>query len=131
MDRLLNVIAVFSLILIALVLSSVRREHIRVEYSVSWLLAAAALLVLSRWRSLVQQLANALGTSDVAMALVITSGAVFVMVVYRLSLRISGLKDANIKLAQHVAILEYRLESLGEKMDEKSKAPSAKTSSIG
>jgi hypothetical protein len=124
MDRLLNVIAVFSLILIALVLSSVRREHIRVEYSVSWLLAAAALLVLSRWRSLVQQLANALGTSDVAMALVITSGAVFVMVVYRLSLRISGLKDANIKLAQHVAILEYRLESLGEKMDEKSKTPS-------
>jgi len=124
MDRLLNVIAVFSLILIALVLSSVRREHIRVEYSVSWLLAGAALLVLSRWRSLVQQLANALGTSDVAMALVITSGAVFVMVVYRLSLRISGLKDANIKLAQHVAILEYRLESLGEKMDEKSKTPS-------
>ena len=52
------------------------------------------------------------------------AGAVFVMVLYRLSLRISGLKDSNIKLAQRVAILEYRLESLGEKMDEKSKTPS-------
>ena len=40
------------------------------------------------------------------------------------SLRISGLKDANIRLAQHVAILEYRLESLGKKMDEKDKTPS-------
>jgi hypothetical protein len=38
------------------------------------------------------------------------------MVLYRLSLRISGLKDSNIKLAQRVAILEYRLESLNEKV---------------
>src|SRR5258706_2897814 len=131
MDRLLNVVTGFSLVLIALVLASVRREHIRVEYSVSWLLAGAALLILSRWRSLDQQLANALGTPDVAIALLMASGAVFVMVLYRLSLRISGLKDSNIKLAQRVAILEYRLESLGEKMDEKSKTPSGASPGIG
>ncbi len=46
MDRLLNVITVFSLLLIGLVLLSVRRAHIRVEYSVSWLIAAVVLLVL-------------------------------------------------------------------------------------
>ena len=50
MDRLLNVMAVFSVVLIGLVLASVRRAHIRVEYSVSWLVAGLVLLVLSRWR---------------------------------------------------------------------------------
>jgi len=112
MDRLLNVVAILSLLLIALVLAGVRREHIRVEYSVSWLLAGAALFTLSRWRSLDEWLASVLGVNDVALALLIVAGSVFLAVLYRLSLRISGLKDSNIKLAQRVAILEYRLTSL-------------------
>jgi hypothetical protein len=116
MDRLLNVAAAFSLLLIGWVLISVRRAHIRVEYSVSWLLAALVLLALSRWRTLDERLAVALGVGDVAIALLMIAGAVFLAVLYRLSLRISGLKDANIKLAQRVAILEYRLESLDEKV---------------
>ena len=40
MDRLLNVTTVLSILLLIMVLISVRRAHIRVEYSVSWLLAA-------------------------------------------------------------------------------------------
>jgi hypothetical protein len=114
MDRLLNVMTVASLLLIGFVLAAVRREHIRVEYSVSWLLAGVALLILSSWRSLDQKLESALGVPDPALVLLTVSGAVFLMVLYRLSLRISGLKDSNVKLAQRVAILEYRLESLAE-----------------
>jgi len=40
---------------------------------------------------------------------------VFLLVFYRFSVIISELKDANIALAQRVAILQYRLESLDEK----------------
>src|SRR5260221_15966 len=47
-DRLMDIMTGLSLLLIVLVLASVRRAHIRVEYSVSWLIGAAALLVLSR-----------------------------------------------------------------------------------
>jgi hypothetical protein len=47
MDRLLHVSAGVSLLLLVMVLISVRRAHIRVEYSVSWLIAASAMLVLS------------------------------------------------------------------------------------
>ncbi len=64
MDRFLNVISVFSLLLIGVVLASVRREHIRVEYSVSWLVAALVLLVLSRWRTLEQWIGASLGVND-------------------------------------------------------------------
>ena len=50
MHHLLNVVTLLSLVLLAIVLVSVRRAHIRVEYSVSWLGAAVTLIVLSRFR---------------------------------------------------------------------------------
>jgi hypothetical protein len=114
MDRLLNVMSVASLLLIGLVLTSVRREHIRAEYSVTWLLAGLALLVVSLWRKLDERLAAALGVPDLTMALLTICGVVFLGVLFALSLRISELKDGSIKLAQRVAILEFRLESLTE-----------------
>jgi hypothetical protein len=116
MDRLFDVVAIFSLVLIVWVLSSVRRAHIRVEYSVSWLLAGAVLLILARWRTLDDWMASTLGISDSFIALAMIAGAAFLVVLYRLSLRISGLKDSSITLAQQVAILEYKLEALNEKV---------------
>jgi hypothetical protein len=115
MDRMLAVMAAFSIVLLLLVLVSVRREHIRVEYSVSWLAAAIVLLVLSRSKSLLTRVTEWLGVSDVALAILIISGGVFLIVLYRLSIVISNLKDQNVALVQRVAILEFRLETLDEK----------------
>jgi hypothetical protein len=115
MDRMLNVMTVFSILLLGLVLASVRRAHIRVEYSVSWLAAALVLLILSRWQGLLNRITAFLGVSDAPLALLMTAGAVFLIVLYRLSLMISHLKDSNIALVQRVAILEFRLECLDEK----------------
>jgi len=114
MDRLLNVITLFSVLLIGLVLGSVRRAHIRAEYSVSWLVAALILLVLSRWRALQDWLSSALGLKDATLALLLVTGAVFLVVLYRFSLIISNLKDSNIALMQRVAILEFHLTNLHE-----------------
>ena len=50
MTSLLHVTTGLSIVLILMILFSVRRAHIRVEYSVSWLLAASAMLLLSRAR---------------------------------------------------------------------------------
>lgn len=121
MERLLTAVFALSLALIVAVLASVRRAHIRVEYSVSWLLAAVLLLGLSLSESTLLRAGEVLGVRDPAAALLTISGCIFVVVLYRLSLRISGLKDSNIALAQKLAILEYRLESL----DEKNKASQA------
>jgi hypothetical protein len=116
MDRLTNVMIVFSVLLIALVLTSVRRAHIRVEYSVSWLVAALVLLVVSEWPGLQLRLAEALGIKDPPVAMLMIAGAVFLVVLYRFSMIISRLKDSNIALMQRVAILEFRLT-----MDEKNR----------
>lgn len=112
MDRLLNVMTGLSALLILLVLVSVRRARIRVEYSVSWLAGAVALLFLSRARVLLHSIANALGVGYPPFALLLIVGCVFLIIFYRFSAIISQLKDDNIALAQRVAILEYHIQSL-------------------
>jgi hypothetical protein len=115
MERLLNVMSVLSVALMVLVLFSVRRAHIRVEYSVSWLGAAVVLLILSRSRGLLSWIARYLGLESYALALVILVFCVFIVVFYRFSVILSDLKDANIAMAQRLAILEYQLQQTNEK----------------
>lgn len=113
MDRLLNVTALLSVVLLVMVLFSVRRAHIRVEYSMSWLIAACALLVLSRVRPLLNAAAANIGLQDNApLALLLISGAVFLIMFFRFSVIISHLRDDNIAMAQRVAILEYHIQTL-------------------
>mgnify|MGYP001071336794 CR=1 FL=1 len=112
MEELLDFTTGMSLALLALVLFSIRRQHIRVEYSVSWFGAALSLLLLSRWPAALHRLAGWFGIGNPPLALVFIVGTLFLLVLFRLSVIISDLKDANIALTQRVAILEYRLESV-------------------
>lgn len=114
MDRLLNVTTAVSGLLLLIVLFSVRRAHIRVEYSVSWLLAALVMLVLSRARPLLDAVRNLMGLPDSPLALFLLAGAVALIMFFRFSIVLSHLRDDNVALAQRVAMLEYRLRSIGE-----------------
>lgn len=109
MERLLDSMGIFSLFLIALVLGSLRRAHIRVEYSVSWLLFGVLLLGLSRSPGLLEWAAAQLGLEDAPLALVLLVSGAILLMFFRFSLIISRLKDNNIALAQRLAILEYHL----------------------
>src|SRR5947209_2600474 len=112
MDRLLNVTTVLSVILLLIVLISVRRAHIRVEYSVSWLLAAVAMLVLSRAKPILDTVRNVVGLPDSPLTLFLLAAGVFLLMFFRFSVIISHLRDDNIALAQRVAILEYHIQSI-------------------
>jgi hypothetical protein len=114
MERLLNVLAILSALLIVFILRSVRGQHIRVEYSVSWLGAAFTLLVLSRSQGALERAATLFGIADPALALLFIVLSVFLGVFYRFSVVISALKDANIALTQKIAILEYRVQRIDE-----------------
>jgi hypothetical protein len=114
MDRLLTLTTLLSIALMLLVLFSVRRSHIRVEYSVSWLAASFVLLVLSRSHALLTWFAGFIGLTDPPLALIMLIFGVFLMVFYRFSVIISDLKDANIAMAQRLAILEFQLQSRHE-----------------
>ena len=114
MERLLNVVTILSGALIVLVLVSLRRAHIRVEYSVSWMAAALAMLVISQSQFLLEWLSQVVGISEPPLAIMFIAFSIFLIVFYRFSVIISNLKDSNIALAQRVAILQYKLDSLYE-----------------
>jgi len=114
MDHLLNATAVLSVLLIVIVLASVRRAHIRPEYSISWLLASAAMLVLSRERPVLEFIRLRTGVPDTPLTLFLLAGSVLLVMFFRFSIIISHLRDDNIALAQRVAILEYHIQRLGE-----------------
>jgi hypothetical protein len=112
MDRLLNVTTALSVVLLVIVLISVRRARIRVEYSVTWLLAAGAMLVLSRARPALDFFRRLTGLPDTPLTLFLLAAGVFLILFFRFSVIISNLRDDNIALAQRVAILEYHLHSI-------------------
>jgi hypothetical protein len=112
MDRLLDITAGLSVLLLIVVLVSVRRAHIRVEYSVSWLVAAAAMLVLSRSRGALEAIRHWSGLPDTPLTLFLFVGGVFLLMFFRFSVIISHLRDDNIAMAQRVAILEFYIQGL-------------------
>jgi len=114
MDRLLHVTTVLSVFLLIMVLVSVRRAHIRVEYSVSWLLAALFMLILSQARPVLEYVTRHAGIPDTPLTLFLTAGSVFLIMFFRFSVIMSHLRDDNIALAQRVAILEYHIRSISK-----------------
>ena len=121
MENILNVMSVMSAVLMVLVLVSVRRAHIRVEYSVAWLTASALLLVASQSQTALTGLARLLRVNSPPFALMLFAMFIFLFVFYRFSVRISDLKDANIALAQRLAILEYHLRQRHEEHQDPSR----------
>lgn len=114
MQSLLHITTVLSIVLLLLILFSVRRAHIRVEYSVSWLLAATGMLLLSRARPVLDFVTRHFGIPDTPLTLFLTIGSVFLIMFFRFSVIMSSLRDDNIALAQRVAILEYHIQCLRE-----------------
>lgn len=114
MDRLLDGFALLSVVLLIVVLRSLRREHIRVEHSVSWLTACAAFILLSRSHRVIDDLSGLLGLNEPSVTLLFLIIIVVLVVFYRFSRVVSELKDMNITLTQRVAILEYLLRRKNE-----------------
>jgi len=111
MDHLLNVTTALSILLMVIVLVSVRRAHIRPEYSVTWLIASAVMLILSRMPSALEALRRLSGLPDTPLTLFLLGAGAFLIMVFRFSVILSHLRDDNIALAQRVAILEFQIKS--------------------
>ena len=117
MDRLLNVTTGLGITVILLVLVSVRRAHIRVEYSVTWLAAGVLLVVMSRNHDVLAWIGTLMGVSDPPLALLLLILLTFVGIFWVFSLRLSELRDTNVELVQRLAILELKLRSLNEERE--------------
>ncbi|MEP6716136.1 MAG: DUF2304 domain-containing protein [Terriglobia bacterium] len=108
MSRYRAAVAIFGLVLGVAVLRSLRRAHIRIEYSSIWILSAGSIVVVAVWPGLLTSAAALLGIGDETFFLLFMT-IVFSFLMFRLSLAVSRLKDDNTVLVQRVAMLEYEL----------------------
>jgi hypothetical protein len=94
-------------------LTSLRREHIRTEYSVTWLAVGVILTVLAAFPGLLGRISVRLGVSPEVFFL--TTGATLISVlVFEMTRVVSRLTDENVMLAQRIAMLEFQLRESGK-----------------
>jgi hypothetical protein len=102
------------LITIVGTLISLRREHIRTEYSISWLATGAILTGLALSPKLLDRAAASFGLNPEVCFLII-GGFLVSALIFEISHVVSRLRDENVILAQRVAILEYQTQQLDAK----------------
>lgn len=110
MDQVRTVTVIFCLLLLVQIIRSVRREHIRVEYSMAWLGAVALLLGLCLSDGALRWLSRMLGIADSPLVVLVVAGVLFLFTFFRSSVQLSDLKDHNIVLAQKVGMLEWEVK---------------------
>ena len=126
MERVRVAAIIFALLLLVQIIRSVRREHIRVEYSMAWFGAATLLLALSLSRTALDWLSRLLGVDDSSFVLLVVAGVLFLFTFFRFSVEVSELKDHNILLSQKVGLLEWEIKRQAaeiEQMKAKAQGP--------
>ena len=102
------------LITIVGTLVSLRREHIRTEYSVSWLAVGIILTGLSAFPSLLDSASRRIGVGPDVCFLII-GGTLISVLVFEMTRVVSRLRDENVILAQRLAILEFQVRDSGNR----------------
>jgi hypothetical protein len=97
------------LLTIAVTLFSLRRQHIRTEYSLSWLVVGIALTGLTEFPRVLDRVAGFLGLAPETCFLIV-GGTLISALLFEISHLVSRLRDENVILAQRIAILEYQLQ---------------------
>jgi hypothetical protein len=98
--------------LFIVVLELVRRRRLMERYALLWLLATIVLLGLAVWKSLLEEVAQALGIFYAPSALFVIAFGFILVLLLHFSLVISRLADQNKVLAQRLGMMQQRLDDL-------------------
>ena len=103
------------LLTIGVTLVALRRQHIRTEYSVSWLAVGIILTALAGFpKLLLDRAAIELGIGGDTLFFIIAGGLISA-IVFELTRVVSRLRDENVMLAQRLAILEFQMRESGSR----------------
>ena len=99
-----------SLLLIVFIIELIRRRRLKEQFALLWLGMGFVFLVISLFRGLLDKfsLLIGIGYPPAALFLILIMGLMIILVHF--SVAISGLKEANKKLAQEVGLLKKALE---------------------
>ena len=97
------------LAIVIVTLTSLRREHIRTEYSISWLALGVVLTAFALVPEALERVSFHFGLQP-TVAFTILGSILISALTFEISHVVSRLRDENVMLAQRLAILEYRLQ---------------------
>ena len=117
MERARWAMVVFCVVLLAQIVWAVRREHIRVEYSMAWFAATLSLLILTLWDGALEKLASWLGVQNFSELMLLLAGLAFLFTFFRYSVELSSLKDHSIQAGQKIGLLEWELRKQKENVE--------------
>ncbi len=130
MERARWAMVVFCVVLLAQIVFAVRREHIRVEYSMAWFAATLGLLILTLWDGALDRMADWVGVQSFSELLLLLAGLAFLFTFFRYSVELSSLKDHSIQAGQKLGLLEWEIrkqretiESLQNRLNEEQAKP--------
>lgn len=95
-----------SIFLLLLVVDLIRRGLLKEKYSVLWIASTIAIIVLSAWRELLDNLADIFGVAYPPSLLFMVALGFILLILLHYSVVISILTDKNKHLAQEVALLK-------------------------
>ncbi len=116
MDRITLSIVIGALLLLVIVVELVRQRRLEEQYSLLWLGAATALVVLAISRDLWDKLAIVVGIAYPPTALFIVLFVAMMMILLHFSTAISKLTRQNRQAAQEIGLLQWKLNELEKQL---------------
>ena len=115
MEKIQFISLAFSVMILYLVIHSVRKEYLRVEYSILWLVTALTMVTLSASPRLLKTFSDVVGIYYPPSAIFLVSTLFFLSLLFHLSVIVSRTKENTKRLAQVVGLLQWRVEQLERK----------------
>jgi hypothetical protein len=101
-----------SSIMLGLLFEMLRRRQLREKYAVFWVIVAVATLIVAVFPSLLSSASNALGVSVPSNLLFFVASMVLFVISVQHSSELGRLEERNRTLAEEVALIKVRLQSL-------------------
>jgi hypothetical protein len=109
----LRLIIIFVILLgVAFIVNLIRKRRLELKYALTWMILAVGLLVIVLIPGLLEKLAVALGIYNV-MNMVFFVGFIFaIILIFGLTMSMSRNSDRVRKMAQYIALNEYRIRNI-------------------
>ncbi len=114
----MQIIAIlFSITLIGYILWIIRKQRLKVEFSLLWLGIGVVFLIFSAWRQGLEMLSDLLGIAYAPAALFIIMLTGILLILIQFSMIISRLAERSKVIAQEFGILKMEVEQLKEQLN--------------
>jgi hypothetical protein len=111
-------LACLGIVLALSVVRAIRRQIVRVEYSLVWLFGASLFVFLVLQSDWMDRLAVFVGLPSAPLAIVLLAVSLLAFVCFHYAMILSRLRDDNIALVQRVAVLEFHLRQSQQSISE-------------